>query len=96
MNIRCLDCWGVPVFFLCRSSGLPTQAVTLPQWKKNKELSQDIIDRIVDLHEAGMGFKSNSIKFVEKVTTFGVIIQKWKEYKKTVSLELRVRSCLIG
>lgn len=63
---------------------------------KNKELSQDIIDKIVDLHEAGMGFKSNSIKFVEKVTTFGVIIQKWKEYKKTVSLELHVRSCLIG
>lgn len=63
---------------------------------KNKELSQDIIDKIVDLHEAGMGFKINSIKFVEKVTTFGVIIQKWKEYKKTVSLELHVRSCLIG
>lgn len=63
---------------------------------KNKELSQDIIDKIVDLHEAGMGFKSNSLKFVEKVTTFGVIIQKWKEYKKTVSLELHVRSCLIG
>lgn len=63
---------------------------------KNKELSQDIIDKIVDLHEAGMGFKSNCLKFVEKVTTFGVIIQKWKEYKKTVSLELHVRSCLIG
>ena len=41
---------------------------------KTKELSKDVRDKIVDLHEAGMGYKTIGKKLDEKVTTIGVII----------------------
>lgn len=52
---------------------------------KTKELSKDVRDKIVDLHKAGMGYKTISKKLNEKVTTVGAIIRKWKKYNVTVN-----------
>ncbi len=46
---------------------------------KTKELSKDVRDKIVDLHKAGMGYKTIAKQLGEKVTTVGVIIRKWKK-----------------
>ncbi len=48
---------------------------------KTKELSKDVRDKIVDLHKAGMGYKTIVKQLGEKVTTVGVIIHKWKKHK---------------
>ncbi len=53
---------------------------------ETKELSKDVRDKIVDLHKAGMGYKTIAKQLGEKVTTFGVIIHKWKKHKITVNL----------
>ncbi len=53
---------------------------------KTKELSNDVRDKIVDLHKAGMGYKTIAKQLGEKGTTVGAIIHKWKKYKITVSL----------
>ncbi len=47
---------------------------------KTKELSKDVRDKIVDLHKAGMGYKTIAKQLGEKVTTVGVIIHKWKKH----------------
>uniref|UniRef100_A0A6I8RG85 Uncharacterized protein n=1 Tax=Xenopus tropicalis TaxID=8364 RepID=A0A6I8RG85_XENTR len=52
---------------------------------KTKELSKDVRDKIVDLHKAGMGYKTISKKLGEKVTTVGAIVRKWKENKMTIN-----------
>ncbi len=52
---------------------------------KTKELSKDIRDTIVDLHKAGMGYKTISKQLGEKETTVGAIIRKLKKYKITIS-----------
>ena len=52
---------------------------------KTKELSKDVRDKVVELHKAGMGYKTISKKLNEKVTTDGAIIQKWKKYNMTVN-----------
>ncbi len=65
---------------------------------KTKELSKDIRDKIVDLHKAGMGYKTIGKQLGEK-TTVGAIIRKWKKHKQPsvgLSLELRARSWLMG
>ncbi len=46
---------------------------------KTKELSKDVRDKIVDLHKAGMGYKTIAKQLGEKVTTVGAIIHKWKK-----------------
>ncbi len=53
---------------------------------KTKELSKDVRDKIVDLHKAGMGYKTIAKQLGEKVTTVGTIIRKWKKHKITVNL----------
>ena len=53
---------------------------------KTKELSKDIRDKIVDLPNAGMGYKKISKQLGEKLTTVGAIIRKWKKHKVTVNL----------
>ncbi len=53
---------------------------------KTKELSKDVRDKIVDLHKAGMGYKTIPKQLGEKVTTVGAIIRKWKKHKITVNL----------
>ena len=52
---------------------------------KTKELSKDVRDKIVDLHKAGLGYKTIRYKLGEKETTVGVIIRKWKKYKITIN-----------
>ncbi len=46
---------------------------------KTKELSKDVRDKIVDLHKAGMGYKTIAKQLGEKVTTVGAIIRKWEK-----------------
>ena len=53
---------------------------------KTKELSKDVRDKIVDLHKAGMGYKTISKQLGEKETTVGAIIRKWKKHKMTINL----------
>ena len=53
---------------------------------KTEEVSKDIRDKIVDLHEAGMGYKNISKQLGDKLTTVGAIIRKWKKHKVTANL----------
>ncbi len=53
---------------------------------ETEELSEDVRDEIVDLHKAGMGYKTIAKQLGEKVTTVVVIIHKWKKHKITVNL----------
>ncbi len=47
---------------------------------KTKELSKDVGDKIVDLHKAGMAYKTIAKQFGEKGTTVGAIIRKRKKH----------------
>ncbi len=52
---------------------------------KTKELSKDVMDKIVDLHKAAwIGYKTIAKQLGEKVTTVGAIVRKWKKHKITV------------
>ena len=53
---------------------------------KTRELCKDIRDKIVDLHKAGMGYRTIGKQLGEKATTVGAIIRKWKKFKMTVNL----------
>ncbi len=46
---------------------------------KTKELSKDVRDKIVDLHKAGMGYKTIAKQLGEKVTTVGAIYSQMEE-----------------
>ncbi len=63
---------------------------------KTKELSKDVRDKIVDLHKAGMGYKTIAMQLGEKVTTVGVIIHKWKKHKITINLPRTGAPCKIS
>ncbi len=63
---------------------------------KTKELSKDVRDKIVDLHKAGMGYKTIVKQLGEKVTTVGAIIRKWKKHKITVNLPRSGAPCKIS
>ncbi|KAK6311490.1 hypothetical protein J4Q44_G00171540 [Coregonus suidteri] len=63
---------------------------------KTKELSKDVRDKIVDLHKAGMGYKTIAKQHGEKVTTVGAIIRKWKKHKRTVNLPRPGAPCKIS
>lgn len=52
---------------------------------KTKELSQDLRDRIVDLHKSGMGYKNISKMLGIKVTTIGATVRKFKKYNMTIN-----------
>nr|XP_033946046.1 glycine receptor subunit alpha-3 [Pseudochaenichthys georgianus] len=52
---------------------------------QTKELSQDLRDQTVDLHQAGIGYKTIREQLGEKETTVGAIIQKWKKDKMSIS-----------
>ncbi len=58
-----------------------------------KELSKDVRDKIIDLHKAGMGYKTIAKQLDEKVTIVGVIIRKLKKHKITVNLPWSGASC---
>ncbi|KAI3364206.1 hypothetical protein L3Q82_010805 [Scortum barcoo] len=56
---------------------------------KNKELSKDTRDKIVDLHKAGMGYRTMKGKQLgEKATTVGASIRKWKKLKIQMQIPL--------
>uniref|UniRef100_A0A3Q3R835 Tc1-like transposase DDE domain-containing protein n=1 Tax=Monopterus albus TaxID=43700 RepID=A0A3Q3R835_MONAL len=63
---------------------------------KTKELSKDVRDKIVDLHKAGMGYKTIAKQLGEKVTTVGAIIHRWKKHKLTANLPRPVAPCKIS
>ena len=66
---------------------------------KTRELCKDIRDKIVDLHKAGMGYRTIGKQLGEKATTVGAIIRKWKKFKRqsiTLGLGLHARSHLVG
>ena len=44
-----------------------------------RELCKDIRDRIVDLHKAGMGYRTIGKQLGEKATIVGTIIKKMEE-----------------
>uniref|UniRef100_A0AAZ3NQ95 Transposase Tc1-like domain-containing protein n=1 Tax=Oncorhynchus tshawytscha TaxID=74940 RepID=A0AAZ3NQ95_ONCTS len=52
---------------------------------KTRELCKDIRDKIVDLHKAGMGYRTIGKQLGEKAMTVGAIIRKWKKFKMTVN-----------
>uniref|UniRef100_A0AAZ3RMU5 Transposase Tc1-like domain-containing protein n=1 Tax=Oncorhynchus tshawytscha TaxID=74940 RepID=A0AAZ3RMU5_ONCTS len=52
---------------------------------KSRELCKDIRDKIVDLHKAGMGYRTIGKQHGEKATTIGAIIRKRKKFKMTVN-----------
>ncbi len=58
---------------------------------KTKELSEDVRDKIVDLHKAGMGYKTIAKQLGEKVTTVGR-----KKHKITVNLPRTGAPCNIS
>ncbi len=68
----------------------------LPTMAKTKELSKDVRDKIVDLHKAGMGYKTIAKQLGEKVTTVGATIRKWKKHKITVNLPRSGAPCKIS
>uniref|UniRef100_A0AAY5L890 Transposase Tc1-like domain-containing protein n=1 Tax=Esox lucius TaxID=8010 RepID=A0AAY5L890_ESOLU len=62
---------------------------------KTRELCKDIRDKIVDLHKAGMGYRTIGKQLGEKPSTVGAIIRKWKKFKMTsisLGLGLHARS----
>lgn len=63
---------------------------------KTRELSKDIRDKIVDLHKAGMGYRTIGKQLGEKATTVGAIIRKWKKFKITVNLPRSGAPCKIS
>ncbi len=63
---------------------------------KTKELSKNVRDKILDLHKAGMGYKTIAKQLGEKVTTVGAIIRKWKKHKITVNLPRTGAPCKIS
>ncbi len=58
---------------------------------KTKELSKDVRDKIVDLHKAGMGYKTITKQLGEKVITVGR-----KKHKITVNLPRTGAPCKIS
>ncbi len=80
---------------------LSTEAINqsdskLSTMAKTKELSKDVRDKIVDLHKAGMGYKTIGKQLGEKVTTFGAIIGKWKKQKITINPPWSGNPCKIS
>ncbi len=63
---------------------------------KTKELSKDSRGQIVDLHKAGMGYRTIGKQLGEKATTVGAIIWKWKKFKMTVNIRQTGAPCKIS
>ncbi len=63
---------------------------------KTKELSKDTRDKIVDLHKAGMSYRTTGKQLGEKATTVSAIIRKWKKFKMTVNLPRTGAPCKIS
>ncbi|KAK6328579.1 hypothetical protein J4Q44_G00005570 [Coregonus suidteri] len=64
--------------------------------QSDSKLSTMAKTKIVDLHKAGMGYKTIGKQLGEKVTTVGAIIRKWKKHKITVNLPRPGAPCKIS
>ncbi len=62
---------------------------------KTKELSKDTRDKIVDLHKAGMCYRTIGTQLGEKAKTVGAIIRKWTKFM-TVNLPRTGAPCKIS
>ncbi len=63
---------------------------------KTKELSKDVRDKIVNLHAAGLGYKTIAKQLDEKVITVDAILHKCKKHKITVNLPRSGAQCKIS
>ncbi|MHB9305954.1 hypothetical protein ACW0UU_00485 [Fusobacterium polymorphum] len=63
---------------------------------KTKELSKDVRDKIVELHKAGLGYKTISKQLSEKLPTVGAIIRRWKKTGTTVNQPRSGAPCKIS
>ncbi len=63
---------------------------------KTKELSEDVRDKIVDLHKAGMCYKTIAKQLGEKMTTGGAIILKQKKQKWKCCCQMRPKSSYLA
>ena len=63
---------------------------------KTKELTKDVRDKIVDLHKAGMGYKTIGKQLGEKQTTICAIIRKWKQHQTAVNRSRSGAPCKIS
>src|SRR4029434_8414034 len=63
---------------------------------KTKELTKDVRDKIVDLHKAGLGYKTIGKQLGENQTTIGKIIRKWKQHQTTVNRSRSGAPCKIS
>ncbi len=52
---------------------------------KTKELSKDIRDKIVDLHKAGMGYKTSASRLVRRGKLLVQLFGNGRKYKTTIS-----------
>ncbi len=83
LRLGALSWRGWAQLVTCIKDNLSTEANNqsdskLSTMAKTKGLSKDVRDKIVDLHKAGMGYKTIVKQLGEKVTTVGAIIRKWK------------------
>uniref|UniRef100_A0A8C5PD24 Transposase Tc1-like domain-containing protein n=1 Tax=Leptobrachium leishanense TaxID=445787 RepID=A0A8C5PD24_9ANUR len=58
---------------------------------RRKELSEDLQSRIVDLHEAGKGYKSISKSLDVHVSTVRQTVYKWRKFSTFATLPRRGR-----
>ncbi len=65
-------------------------------YRKDKELSKDVRDNILDLHKAGIGYKTIAKQLGKKVTKVGAIIRKWMKHKIAVNLPQTGAPCKIS
>ncbi len=63
---------------------------------KTKELYKDTRDEIVDLHKAGMGYRTIGKQLGEKATIVGANIREWKKFKMIVKLSRTGAPCKIS
>ncbi|KAF2357977.1 Alpha/beta hydrolase fold-1 [Trinorchestia longiramus] len=52
---------------------------------KNKDISQDLCERIVELHNQGLGYRKISAQLCVPIASVGTIIRKWKCQNTTLS-----------
>uniref|UniRef100_A0AAQ4Q9R9 Transposase Tc1-like domain-containing protein n=1 Tax=Gasterosteus aculeatus aculeatus TaxID=481459 RepID=A0AAQ4Q9R9_GASAC len=73
-----------------------TQSNRLQPLHKTRELCEDTRDTIVDLHKAGMGYRTTGKQLAEKETTVGTNIRKWNKFKMAVYLPQSGAPCRIS
>src|SRR4029434_1004740 len=63
---------------------------------KTKELNKEVRDKIVDLHNGLMGYKTIGKQLGEKQTTIDAIIRKSKQHQTTVNRSRSGAPCKIS